>query len=43
MVIAIPNVDDLSLEQLALRQNGSLFEEVFGMPLLLRPEGGELD
>lgn len=36
LVIAISNVEDLSLEQLALRQNGAMFEEVFGMPLLLR-------
>ena len=43
LVISIPNVEDLSLEQLALRQNGALFEEVFGMPLLLRPERGETE
>ena len=35
-VISIPLVEDLSLEQLALKQNGSLFEETFGMPVLLR-------
>jgi exopolyphosphatase/guanosine-5'-triphosphate,3'-diphosphate pyrophosphatase len=29
-------VEDLSLEQLALKQNGALFEETFGMPVLLR-------
>jgi exopolyphosphatase/guanosine-5'-triphosphate,3'-diphosphate pyrophosphatase len=29
-------VEDLSLEQLALRQSGALFEETFGMPVLLR-------
>ncbi len=38
LVIAIPNVDDLSLEQLAIRQSGSLFEEVFGSKLLLRTQ-----
>jgi exopolyphosphatase/guanosine-5'-triphosphate,3'-diphosphate pyrophosphatase len=43
LLISIPDVDDLSLEQLALRQNGVLFEEVFGMPLLLRPERGEAE
>lgn len=36
LVLAIPNIEDLSLEQLALRQNGALFEEVYGLPLLLR-------
>src|SRR4029434_9037104 len=29
LVLSIPNVEDLSLEQLTLRQNGSLYEEVF--------------
>ena len=36
LVIAIPQVEDISLEQLALKQTGSLFEETFGMPVLLR-------
>ncbi|MCA9154648.1 MAG: Ppx/GppA phosphatase family protein [Pirellulaceae bacterium] len=36
LVIAAPRVDDLALEQLALRQNSSLFEEVFGMQVQLR-------
>ena len=31
-----PAVDDLSLEQMAMRQNSGLFEEVFGMKVLLR-------
>jgi exopolyphosphatase/guanosine-5'-triphosphate,3'-diphosphate pyrophosphatase len=35
-VIVIPDVRDLSLEQLSLRQNSSLFEETFGVPVLLR-------
>lgn len=38
LVISIPRVEDLSLEQLSLRQNGSLFEEIFGLPVLLRME-----
>jgi exopolyphosphatase / guanosine-5'-triphosphate,3'-diphosphate pyrophosphatase len=41
LVIVVPNADDLSLEQLSLRQNGALFEEVFGLPLLLRTTGSE--
>ncbi|MEX2176752.1 MAG: exopolyphosphatase [Pirellulaceae bacterium] len=36
LVISIPLVEDLSLEQLALKQNGALFEETFGMSVLLR-------
>jgi exopolyphosphatase/guanosine-5'-triphosphate,3'-diphosphate pyrophosphatase len=35
-VISVPLVEDLSLEQLALKQTGALFEETFGMPILLR-------
>ncbi len=35
-VITITGVEDLSLEQLTLRQTGNLFEEVFGMNVLLR-------
>ena len=37
MVITVPNVDDLSIEQLAMSQHVSLFEEVFGATVLLRP------
>ncbi len=36
LVIAIPNVDDLSLEQLAINQTSGLFEETYGMKVLLR-------
>lgn len=36
LVISVPQVDDLSLEQLALREKGALFEEIFGVPVLLR-------
>jgi exopolyphosphatase/guanosine-5'-triphosphate,3'-diphosphate pyrophosphatase len=36
LVVSIPLVEDLSLEQLALKQNGALFEETFGSPVLLR-------
>lgn len=37
LVISIPQVEDLSLEQLAIDQKGPLFEEVFGMQVFLRP------
>jgi len=36
LVISVPNVQDVSLEQLALRQNASMFEEVFGLQVQLR-------
>lgn len=36
LIISIPRVEDLSLEQLALKQSGALFEETFGQPVLLR-------
>jgi exopolyphosphatase/guanosine-5'-triphosphate,3'-diphosphate pyrophosphatase len=36
LIISVPNVDDLSIEQLALKQAGSLFADVFGMRVLLR-------
>lgn len=36
LVISVPQVEDLSLEQLALKQTGTLFEETYGMPVLLR-------
>lgn len=37
LVITIPNIEDLSLEQLAIKQNGLLFEETFGLQVQLRP------
>ena len=40
IVLVVPNIDDLSLEQLAIRQNGTMFEDVFGLQVLLRPERG---
>jgi len=36
LVVSTPDATDLSLEQLTLKQNGSLFEEVFGLRILLR-------
>jgi exopolyphosphatase/guanosine-5'-triphosphate,3'-diphosphate pyrophosphatase len=36
-VISIQDVDDLSLEQLVLKQKGNLFEGTFGKPVHLRP------
>jgi exopolyphosphatase / guanosine-5'-triphosphate,3'-diphosphate pyrophosphatase len=36
LLVTIASVDDLSLEELALREKGPLFEEIFGMPVLLR-------
>jgi exopolyphosphatase / guanosine-5'-triphosphate,3'-diphosphate pyrophosphatase len=36
LVIELPGLEDVSIEQLALRQSGGLFTEVFGVPVLLR-------
>ncbi len=38
-VIAAPQIDDLTLEQLAMKQKGGLFEEVFGMHVEVRKAG----
>jgi exopolyphosphatase/guanosine-5'-triphosphate,3'-diphosphate pyrophosphatase len=35
-LIEVPNVSDLSLEQMALKQKGPLFEETFGLQVVLR-------
>ncbi|MEX0704039.1 MAG: Ppx/GppA phosphatase family protein [Planctomycetales bacterium] len=40
LVISVPDADDLSLEQLALKQKGALFEEAFGLQPMLRKVGG---
>jgi len=43
IIITVPQVDDLSVEQLALRRGRTLFEEVYGVSVLLRTAGlGEL-
>lgn len=38
LVIQIAGLDDISLEQLSMRQNAGLFEEVFGLGVQLRVE-----
>ncbi|HEY2415997.1 MAG TPA: Ppx/GppA phosphatase family protein [Pirellulaceae bacterium] len=38
MIVSVPMVEDLSLENLALKQSGLLFEETFGTAVLLRME-----
>jgi len=35
-VIGIPDMEDFSLEQMALKQKGPMFEDVYGMSVLLR-------
>ncbi len=37
LVIFAKGLEDVSLEQMALRQSGSLFQETFGMPAQIRP------
>ena len=36
LVITAPGVNDVSLEQIAMRQSSGLFQDVFGVPVLLR-------
>lgn len=39
VVIEVPQVHDLTLEQMALREKGNLFEEVYGRSVVLRKKG----
>ncbi len=39
-VITVPGVDDLTLEQMALQSKGSMFEDVYGMSVVLRAQRG---
>lgn len=36
LVITVKGVEDVSIEQLALRQSGTLFEETYGLPVQIR-------
>ena len=36
LTISIPHVDDLSIEQLSLKQNRNMFEEIYGMQVRFR-------
>jgi exopolyphosphatase / guanosine-5'-triphosphate,3'-diphosphate pyrophosphatase len=36
LIITVPDVEDVSVEQLALRQGGGMFEDVFGLKVQLR-------
>jgi exopolyphosphatase/guanosine-5'-triphosphate,3'-diphosphate pyrophosphatase len=38
-VIAVPNVDDLTLEQVAMQNKADMFEEVYGMTVVLERKG----
>lgn len=42
IVISVPNVDDLSVEQIAMRRNRLFFESIFGLDVLLRTQVKEL-
>ncbi len=43
IVISVPNVDDLSVEQIAMRRNRQFFESIFGVDVLLRTQIKELN
>lgn len=36
LIINVPGLDDVSLEQIAMRENSGMFRDVFGLPVLLR-------
>ncbi|QDT63475.1 Ppx/GppA phosphatase family protein [Calycomorphotria hydatis] len=36
LIVNVSEVDDLSIEQLAINQSGSLFEEIYGLKVMLR-------
>ncbi len=36
LVIVVPDVEDLSLERLAMQRGAGLFQEIFGVPVMLR-------
>jgi exopolyphosphatase/guanosine-5'-triphosphate,3'-diphosphate pyrophosphatase len=36
LLIRVPGVDDVSLEQIAMRENSGLFRDVFGLGVMLR-------
>ena len=38
-MIHVPGTDDVSLEQVAMRDNAGLFRDVFGLQVLLRAGG----
>ncbi len=40
LVVNVPGVDDVSLEQIAMRENSGMFRDVFGMQVLLRAGKG---
>lgn len=42
IVITVPGVDDLSVEQIAMRRNRQFFESIFGLDVLLRPQLREM-
>ena len=39
LIISVPGVDDLSVEQLAVNQCRSLFDQIYGLQVTLRPGG----
>ena len=43
-VISVRGIDDLTMERLAMKEKGNLFQEVYGIPVVLRESrapGGE--
>jgi exopolyphosphatase/guanosine-5'-triphosphate,3'-diphosphate pyrophosphatase len=37
-VITVRNVEDLTIERIAMKEKGAMFEEIYGIPVTLREE-----
>ncbi|OQW96947.1 MAG: hypothetical protein BWK77_03120 [Verrucomicrobia bacterium A1] len=42
-VITVRNVEDLTMERLAVKEKGTLFEEVYGLPVVLQEERAQAE
>ena len=42
LIISVPSIDDLSVEQISLRRNRQFFESIFGLQVLLRTQVREV-
>ncbi len=36
--ITVRNVEDLTIERMAMKEKGAMFEEIYGIPVILREE-----
>jgi exopolyphosphatase/guanosine-5'-triphosphate,3'-diphosphate pyrophosphatase len=43
LLITIPDIEDISLEQLALQSKGTMFEDVYGIKVVLRKKSVHME